>query len=42
MIDDVVFAVLDSWAPEWRTPDLEARDETEIQRQNDVAKLLAQ
>ena len=41
-IDNNVFAVLDSWPPEWRAPDLAESDKTTIQRQKDVAKLLAQ
>jgi len=41
-IDDVVFSVIDTWPPEWRTPYVVVRDETKMQKQKVVAKRLAQ
>lgn len=41
-IDDAISAVLETWPPEWCALDLVACYEMEIQRQKDVAKLLAQ
>ena len=42
VINDVIFVVLDSWPPEWRTLNLATRDEIVIQKQKDATKLLAQ
>lgn len=41
-IDDTIFAVLDTWPPEWRGLDVVGRNETAIQKQKATAKFLAQ
>ena len=41
-IDEAIFAVLDTWPPEWRRLDAVGRDETIIQKQKVEAKCVVQ
>lgn len=41
-INEAIFAVLDTWPPEWYGPYVVGRNETTIQKQKDKAKCLAQ
>jgi len=42
VIYGAIFAVLDSWPPEWQTPNIVEHNKTVVQKQKDSTKLLAQ